>query len=45
MTFAYEPLESAVKALKDMAKDGVTVKILTGDNELVARNVCQQIKW
>ena len=43
LTFADEPLESAAKALKDLAKDGVSVKILTGDNELVARHVCEQV--
>ena len=43
LTFADTPLESAAKALKDLAKDGVTVKILTGDNELVARHVCGQV--
>jgi len=43
LTFADEPLESAAAALKALAKDGVEVKILTGDNELVARHVCQQV--
>ena len=43
LTFADAPLESAAKALKDLAKDGVKVKILTGDNELVARHVCEQV--
>ena len=43
LTFADEPLESAANALRDLAKDGVQVKILTGDNELVARHVCEQV--
>ncbi len=43
LTFADEPLESAAQALRDLAKDGVQVKILTGDNELVARHVCEQV--
>ncbi len=43
LTFADEPLESAAQALKDLAKDGIQVKILTGDNELVARHVCEQV--
>ncbi len=43
LTFADEPLESAAQALRDLAKDGVKVKILTGDNELVARHVCEQV--
>ncbi|HRH40481.1 MAG TPA: magnesium-translocating P-type ATPase [Pyrinomonadaceae bacterium] len=43
LTFADAPLESAAQALKDLAKDGVQVKIITGDNELVARHVCEQV--
>jgi P-type Mg2+ transporter len=43
LTFADAPLESAAQALKDLAKDGVKVKIITGDNELVARHVCEQV--
>jgi Mg2+-importing ATPase len=43
LTFADEPLESAASALKALARDGVAVKILTGDNELVARHVCRQV--
>jgi len=43
LTFADEPIESAAAALKALAKDGVEIKILTGDNELVARHVCQQV--
>ncbi len=43
LSFADEPLESAAQALRDLVKDGVQVKILTGDNELVARHVCEQV--
>ncbi len=43
LTFADEPLESAAAALKALARDGVEVKILTGDNELVARHVCEKV--
>lgn len=43
LTFADEPLETAAETLKAMAADGVEVKILTGDNELVARHVCEQV--
>ncbi|MDR3207615.1 MAG: magnesium-translocating P-type ATPase [Oscillospiraceae bacterium] len=35
-----ESTEGAIKALRD---HGVTVKILTGDNEKVTRNVCRQV--
>ena len=30
-------------SLAELKRDGVTVKILTGDNELVARHVCRSI--
>jgi len=43
LTFADEPLETAADALKKLAKDGVKVKILTGDNESVAHYVCEQV--
>ena len=26
-----------------MKRDGIEVKILTGDNELVARHICEQV--
>ncbi len=41
--FADQPLPDAAEALTALAQDGVRVKILTGDNELVARHVCQQV--
>ena len=43
VTFSDPPLESARAALHALAKDGVTVKILTGDNELVTKHVCDQV--
>lgn len=43
LTFSDPPLESAARALKALRKDGVKVKILTGDNELVASHVCKQV--
>jgi Mg2+-importing ATPase len=43
LTFADEPMETAAEALRVMAEDGVKVKILTGDNELVTRFVCDQV--
>ena len=43
LTFADEPLDSAAAALKDLARDGIDVKILTGDNQLVARHVCAKV--
>lgn len=38
--FLDPPKESAKKALTDLAASGVSVKIVTGDNELVTQHVC-----
>ena len=35
--------ESAGQAIRDLAKYGVAVKILTGDNELVTRKICADV--
>ncbi len=43
LTFSDHPLETAAETLAALANDGVQVKILTGDNELVARHVCSQV--
>jgi Mg2+-importing ATPase len=43
LTFADHPLPTAAEAIGALAADGVEVKILTGDNELVARHVCSQV--
>jgi P-type Mg2+ transporter len=43
LTFADRPAPTAAEAIADMAADGVEVKILTGDNELVARYVCSEV--
>ena len=37
------PLEDAAETLEAMRRDGVEVKILTGDNELVTGHVCEQV--
>lgn len=36
--------ESAAPALKALAEHGVSVKVLTGDNELVTTKICHQVK-
>jgi len=41
--FLDPPKESAAHALKALATDGVDVKIVTGDSELVTRYVCGQL--
>ena len=43
VAFIDPPLPDAIDALQDLKRDGVTVKILTGDNELVAKHVCAQV--
>lgn len=43
VTFFDPPLEDAAEVLDSLRRDGVEVKILTGDNELVARHVCSRV--
>ncbi len=43
IAFLDPPKESAAPALKQLAAHGVAVKVLTGDNELVTRQVCRQV--
>lgn len=41
--FLDPPKESAKKALADLAAGGVSIKIVTGDNELVTEHICGQL--
>ena len=41
--FEDPPKTSAAPALKALAASGVTVKVVTGDNELVTRHVCEEL--
>jgi P-type Mg2+ transporter len=43
LTFSDPPLPDAGAAIEALRRDGVKVKILTGDNELIARHVCSQV--
>jgi P-type Mg2+ transporter len=43
VAFLDPPKESAAPALAALAKAGVAVKILTGDNELVSRTICAHV--
>ena len=43
LKFADPPKEDVVEVLQALKKDGVQVKIVTGDNELVTRHVCEQV--
>ena len=41
--FEDPPKKSAAPALRALAASGVTVKVVTGDNELVTRHVCAEL--
>ena len=43
LAFSDPPNPDAAESLASLKRDGVEVKILTGDNELVARHVCGQV--
>ena len=43
LTFSDPPLPDAGAAIEALRRDGVKVKILTGDNDLIARHVCSQV--
>jgi Mg2+-importing ATPase len=43
VTFIDPPLEDAAEVLEALRRDDIQVKILTGDNELVTRHICEQV--
>jgi Mg2+-importing ATPase len=43
MAFLDPPKESAAPALKALAEHGVTVKVVTGDNEVVTARICREV--
>jgi P-type Mg2+ transporter len=43
LAFVDPPMADVRDALQALQRDGVTVKILTGDNELVTQHVCRQV--
>jgi Mg2+-importing ATPase len=43
LTFADHALDGVQHSLDALRNDGVQVKILTGDNELVTRHICSQV--
>jgi len=44
LAFSDPPLADAAESLKSLRSDGVRVKILTGDSELVAQHICSQVE-
>jgi Mg2+-importing ATPase len=43
LTFFDPPLQSAKQTLSALRSDGIEVKILTGDNELVTQHICSEV--
>ncbi|HEX6833311.1 MAG TPA: magnesium-translocating P-type ATPase [Rudaea sp.] len=43
VAFLDPPKDSAAEAIQALNANGVAVKILTGDNDIVTRNVCRQV--
>jgi Mg2+-importing ATPase len=43
LTFLDPPRSDTKEAIADLRRDGVSVKILTGDDDLVTRHVCERI--
>jgi P-type Mg2+ transporter len=43
LAFFDPPKESSAQAIRALSDAGVAVKVLTGDNELVTRNVCKNV--
>ena len=44
LTFSDPPLPTAKATLDALRQDGIQVKILTGDNELVTQHICSQVE-
>jgi Mg2+-importing ATPase len=43
LAFVDPPLDGAAESLEALRRDGVQVKVITGDNELVTRYVCERV--
>jgi Mg2+-importing ATPase len=43
VAFLDPPKESAAQAIEVLQKHGITIKVITGDNELVSRQICRQV--
>jgi Mg2+-importing ATPase len=43
LMFSDPPLATAKSTLRALQRDGIQVKILTGDNELVTQHICSQV--
>jgi P-type Mg2+ transporter len=43
LAFLDPPKDTAASAIKSLNEDGIVVKVLTGDNEAIARCICRQV--
>ena len=43
MAFLDPPKEGAAAAIKALQRHGIAVKVVTGDNDLVARKICKEV--
>ena len=43
VAFLDPPKESATAAIKALERHGVSIKVITGDNDLVARKICKEV--
>jgi Mg2+-importing ATPase len=43
LAFLDPPKETAAEAIREMHQSGVAVKILTGDNEVISRKICNDV--
>jgi Mg2+-importing ATPase len=43
VAFLDPPKDTAAAAIRGLQQHGVTVKVITGDNELVSRKICQEV--
>jgi Mg2+-importing ATPase len=43
LAFQDPPRDDAAEAIRSLRENGVTIRILTGDNERVTRHVCEQV--
>ena len=43
MGFLDPPKQSSIAAIKSLHEHGVSVKVLTGDNEIVAQKICREV--
>jgi len=44
MAFLDPPKETAIEAIRALKKNGVQIKILTGDNDVITRRVCKEVQ-